>query len=78
MRTALNPEHAHAANCPFCGSDGEYLRYKSRKGLKFDSIGVLEEDYPNVECLFCSFCGTTGPKSEDAYHAVIKWNRRVK
>lgn len=78
MKTALNPAHDHAKNCPFCGSDGEWLRYKARPGSTFDGIGVFDADYPNVECLMCYFCGAAGPKSDHANSAVTKWNRRTR
>ena len=78
MQTALNKIHAHAAVCPFCGADGMYLRYKAKAGVQFDSMGVFEQDYANVKCLMCVFCGATGPASDDANEAVTKWNRRAK
>lgn len=77
MKSALNQRHEHAAKCPFCGSGGEFLRYKARAGILFDSMGVFEGDYKNVERIMCIFCGADGPSAPDADNAVTKWNRRT-
>lgn len=42
MKTALNKEHAETLCCPFCGSGGEFLRYKAKAGVLFDSMGVIK------------------------------------
>jgi hypothetical protein len=73
--SGLNKEH-EADPCPFCHADASYLRYRAKPGKTFDGIGVLEEDYPHVQSILCSFCGASGPTGDSADLAVLKWNRR--
>lgn len=76
--SGLNQVHSDIKACPFCGSDVEFLRYKAKPGILFDSIGIMSEDYKNVGQIACIFCGAVGPVSDNAHQACTKWDRRVK